>query len=115
MLMTIPPVRYINLDGWSGTRSFKIENNMKCTIWKFALKPLSEQSIEMPENAQIISIQMQASLPYIWAIVNPVNQKKKRVFHTFGTGTVIPEADRNYIGTYKSQDDVLVFHVFELI
>lgn len=74
---------------------------MKSAIWKFALKTMIEQSIEMPENAQLLSVQVQSRQPCIWGVVNPYNENSKRIFYTFGISTDLPEANLKYVGTYQ--------------
>ncbi len=85
------------------------------TIWKFQLKTTDEQTVEMPANAEILSVQTQSGIPCIWAMVNPKNEKVSRVFHIFGTGHAIPKADRKFIGTYQPEGGVFVFHLFEVL
>ena len=88
---------------------------MNHTIWKFSLETTDEQTVEMPAKAEILSVQTQSEIPCIWAMVNPENKKVKRVFHIFGTGHCVPNADRKFVGTYLLQGGVLVFHVFEVL
>jgi hypothetical protein len=88
---------------------------MNNTIWKIALENIDEQTIEMPANAEILSAQMQSETLCIWAMVNPRNEKVKRIFHIFGTGHSIPEAKRKFIGTYQLYEGALVFHLFEVL
>jgi len=89
---------------------------MKKTIWKFELNPDDTQSIEMPEFAQILCIQTQNLKPCLWALVEPENRKVKRTFEIFGTGYNIPSnRERQYIGTFQTDNGFYVFHCFELI
>ena len=75
--------------------------------------------IEMPRNAEILSLQMQGGIPIIWAIVNPNKQKRKYVFHVFGTGYEMLDYERKhyvYVGTVQQSGLMtLVWHIFELI
>jgi hypothetical protein len=83
------------------------------TIWKFELQA-SESQIEMPEGAEILTLQMQNGVPCIWALVDPAEPIQKRYFEIFGTGHPIPQGVfkiRKYINTYQVSG--LVFHVFE--
>ena len=96
---------------------------MSKTIWKFQLLVIGIQSIEMPENAEILCIQIQNEDPYIWALVEPENATIKRTFETYGTAQPIKEIShrkRNFIGTYQIETNQietnqLVFHCFELL
>ncbi len=88
---------------------------MSKTIWKFPLKTVDEQVVEMPLGAEILSVQTQFEQPCIWAMVDPANKDVKRVFHIFGTGHHIVEADRRFIGTYQLKSGSFVFHLFEVL
>lgn len=74
--------------------------------------------IEMPKAAKILSVQEQGGLPVLWAIVNPKKEKRKYVFHVFGTGHEMPDYDKKhyeYIGTVQQKGLItLVWHIFEV-
>ena len=92
---------------------------MKKTIWKYQLETIDNQSIEIPINAKILTVQMQENIPCLWALVDPSAGKEIRHVEIFGTGHPISydhPGERNYIGSYQliSLDgECLVFHVFE--
>ena len=91
---------------------------MEKQVWKFELTPSRKQAIEMPINAEILTIQTQFGNPCIWALVDPNAKKEQRGFEIFGTGlSIIYDmlVVRNYIGTYQVNDGQYVFHVFERI
>ena len=75
--------------------------------------------VEMPRNAEILSLQMQGGIPVIWAIVNPKKEKRKYVFHVFGTGYEMLDYERKhyvYVGTVQQSGLMtLVWHIFEVI
>ena len=80
-------------------------------IWKFPLETTDSQKIEMPVDAEILTVQLQNGVPCIWAIVNtdaPTNEYREILI--FGTGHDV-ENQSEYIGTY--QLGCLVFHAFE--
>lgn len=86
------------------------------TIWKFELKPTVNQIIEMPVNAEILTVQTQNEMPYIWALVDPKKVNEKRFIEIFVTGHDVHYdmgVSRNYLGTYQLHGGSLVFHVFE--
>ena len=86
------------------------------TIWKFELETTNTQTIEMPKDAQILSIETQSETPVLYALVDTDNELEQRLFEVFGTGHKIMYdmgVTREYIGTYKMRNDRLVFHVFE--
>ena len=89
---------------------------MNKTIWKFELETTDNQTIEMPVNAEILTVQTQNEIPCIWALVDPTETKVKRFIEVFGTGHDIHYdmgVSRNYLGTYQLQGGSSVFHVFE--
>ena len=85
-------------------------------IFKYQLKITHEQTILMPKDAEIISVQFQRGVLCVWAIVAPSNPEKFRVFELYGTGADFPTlgmAERKYIATV--QEGPFVWHVFEPI
>jgi hypothetical protein len=80
-------------------------------IWKYKV----ENVIEMPIDAEILSVQIQNGQMFnacIWAKVNPENELEKRQFVVIGTGHTFDDSDMEYIGTY--QDGPFVWHLFEV-
>lgn len=84
-------------------------------IWKYELKDLGKQMIEIPEHAKFLSLHIQNGNPCMWFIVNPNNNKINRKFEIYATGQDIYLADRKFIGTFLVNNGSLVFHVFEEI
>lgn len=76
--------------------------------------PTDNQEIEMPEGAEILTVQMQKTDLCLWAIVDPEAKKVKRKFNVFGTGHEI-DIKGTYIGTFQMHGGDLIFHVFEII
>lgn len=88
------------------------------TIFKYPLElikngePQDRCTIDMPVGAQILTLQIQNSVPTIWAYVIPDAATRPRTFRKIGTGHPIDTtADLRYIGTWQSAG--YVFHVFE--
>ena len=81
------------------------------TIWKFQLEVTDEQPINMPNGAQILSIQVQHEKPYIWAMVDPDAEKKNSTIQIFGTGLPVTNPGI-FIGTFQVSGGSLVFHAF---
>jgi len=88
---------------------------MEETIWKYDIIVNDLIHLQMPEDAEILCIQVQNGNPCIWAKVNPENKMEKRSFLMFGTGHRItnPEIEKKYIGTFQLGS--FVGHLFELI
>lgn len=87
------------------------------TIWKYELKITDLQEIEIPGEAQLLSVQVQNKIPYLWVLVYDTKSEKQKVkLRTIGTGNEIVDYDFEaigFLGTY--QLDILskfVGHVF---
>ena len=89
---------------------------MSKQIWKDQLNTTDIQQVEMPADAEILTIQVQYDVPCIWALVSPDAPRQNFTFEIFGTGHNVPEnAERRYIGTYQHRSGMLVFHCFQLL
>ena len=85
------------------------------TIWKYTLKTTDAQTISMPANARILSLQTQFGIPCLWVMVDPAAAPEPRQFFTYGTGHKIiePISNLQFVGSYQLDGGALVFHVFE--
>jgi hypothetical protein len=89
---------------------------MEKTVWKFSFTPDDDIEIDMPEGAQILTVQIQFEQPCIWALVDPKSKLKKKRFKLIGTGHPIEIndiVDYRYVGTFQLMEGQLVFHLFE--
>jgi len=68
----------------------------------------------MPVGAQVLHVHMQHGIPCIWALVDSENENEieRRVFSLRGTGHVLDDGYRTYIGTIHD-GDIYVWHIFE--
>lgn len=84
------------------------------TIWKVEIKPWDRVSVELPEGADILTVQLQNGLPHIWALVDDQKEIKMVEIYVFGTGQLVPNhvTLEDYIGTYQMNDGKLVYHLF---
>lgn len=80
-------------------------------IWKFQLQVTDTQIVEMPVGAEILSLQVQHSVPCIWALVDDHVGREKVTFTAYGTGHDVYHRS-GYVGTYQLHTGTLVFHVF---
>lgn len=97
------------------------------TIWRYSLLLSDHQTIRMPKNAVILSVNAQYDNLCLWAMVDPKKPTEDRDIEVFGTGHPIHEdmgVERKFIGTvvtYKTNHhdpglvSSLVWHVFERI
>lgn len=81
------------------------------TIYKYPIADAENQRLDLPENARILSLQMQGSTPTLWALVDPHARIRSRRVSIFGTGWDATAAESmTYLGTV--QDAGLVWHFF---
>jgi hypothetical protein len=87
------------------------------TIWKFNLKPIDVNKIQMPKGAEIVSVQFQDKNICLWALVNPLAEEEIRNFGLIGTGDIINQENGQYITTLQFEKAFGVFnqvwHLFE--
>jgi len=83
------------------------------TIYKYTLTP-GRTTIELPEGAQVLTVQMQRDDVCLWARVDTAWPTTARVFDVFGTGHAMPDDPRLvYVATFQMAGGSLVWHVFE--
>jgi hypothetical protein len=84
------------------------------TIWRFRLEIVDRQEIPIPAEAKILCVRSRAGGVSLWAAVDPSRKPKPRVIRIIGTGGRIPvDVALEYLGTAETDDDALVWHVFE--
>ena len=82
------------------------------TIHKYQLR----DAIALPEGAQVLTVQLEDNLPYLWALVDDFNPFVQRNFQTVGTGWDLEAQaynNRVYLATF--QQNGFVWHVFEIL
>lgn len=91
---------------------------MQKTIYKYQLDIEDKQFIVLPKEAEILSVQVQNSIPCLWALVDPKEEHEERTFEIFGTGHPVHYdmgVERKFIGTFQMRSGALVFHLFERV
>jgi hypothetical protein len=86
-------------------------------VYKYTLALQDEQTLMLPKDASILSIQMQGGgdAPQIWALVEPEKPKAPRKIRVYGTGHGIEDGPLEFIGTFQIHGGALVFHAFEVL
>ena len=85
------------------------------TIWKFSAPINDSLTIEMPAEAQLLSVDTQFGEPQLWALVDSDNPKEKRHFAWRGTGHNCNGLRAiGHVGTIQMHSGQLVFHLFEI-
>ncbi|KKM03128.1 hypothetical protein LCGC14_1777590 [marine sediment metagenome] len=85
------------------------------TIWKFVIEIDDTIEVMMPQDAKILTVQIQHEMATIWAMVDTCKSDVKRILRIVGTGHEIsPKIIGDYIGTFQIDSGNLVFHVFDI-
>ena len=83
-------------------------------IYKYTIPTIGQSRLNLPRNANILSVQNQHDKITLWALVDTSEPNETRFFEVYGTGQPCPYADRQqYIGTVQIAG--LVWHVFEAV
>jgi hypothetical protein len=86
-------------------------------VYKYALKPIVLNDVEMPEDSQVLHVDCQSNTFCIWALVNPDKKKVVRRFLTVGTGYPLEQVyeDKLYFhGSFLMSGGAYVWHIFEV-
>lgn len=83
------------------------------TFYKYPLQVADEQIISLPKGAQLLTVQVQNSWPYLWALVDTSQSNEERKILICGTGHKMTNVITQYIATFQMENGSLVFHVFE--
>lgn len=83
------------------------------TIYKYPIQD-DFTVLELPKDAEILTIQTQNGKPFIWVLHNPNEPKVRWEFIIKATGENIEEdlSKKNYIGTFQMMEGMLVWHLF---
>lgn len=92
----------------------KLVRNVK-TIHKYPIPANGEFSIELPVDAEILTVKFQKDKPCIWVLLDTEKPKYKRNFCWILTDEPIENMGLVYIETLMSNDDDRVSHLFELV
>ena len=87
-------------------------------IWKYTLSGSYEQIVQLPENAQILTVQVQNDEMCLWAMINPgqSHRVENRTICIVPTGLVIQDTNGlAYISTVQMAQGKMVFHIFEKV
>ena len=87
---------------------------MKRRIFKYSFYHFRETVIEIPKDAEILSIQNQSGVVTMWVLVDIDAVKIERKFDLFTTGSDVPSSSI-FRGTVQLNQGSFVVHVFEII
>ena len=85
------------------------------TIWKFDLSWGEVTRLVVPAHASIVHVDIQHFVPQAWVLLDP-DQPERLVMQVsiMPTGADIPGHLGEYVKTFFSNQDSLVWHVFAL-
>jgi len=87
---------------------------MSYSVYKYEVPVGEHVDIEIPQGAEILSVQTQNDQPCIWALVDKRAPMERRKFRIAGTGHSIDNPNAlTFIGTFQMHGGSLVFHLFE--
>lgn len=81
------------------------------TVWKYPLNLVDSQTIEIPFEYKILTVQVQNGVPCLWALVDSDMYTIAIRVAIFGTGHPANTDGMEYIGTFQT-DYGFVGHVF---
>ncbi|GEM_PF-3157757 len=83
----------------TATRGERMSDTTGRVIFKYQMPVLEEFTMELPKGAQIIRVQDQGGMFWLWAVIDTRAPKEARHFRAFKTGGHIPDdLTLNYIG-----------------
>lgn len=84
------------------------------TIYKYQLKPITEQTISVPNGARVLKVDAQKNIPMLWALVDTDNPPRELEVRIICTGEEIskPLDGYEYLGTYQLCGGDFIHHVF---
>jgi hypothetical protein len=86
------------------------------TIFKYRLKLVGSQTIEMPHDAEFLSVQLQNEKICVWALIDTEKLIDLEYFVIQGTGLPFPDKPKylQFLGTIQPNTG-LVWHVFRAV
>lgn len=84
-------------------------------IFKYPLEVTDRQTVHLPYNSKILTVQLQHEKLQLWALVDELeNLSVPITIAIYGTGNPMPNNPGDYISTFQMHGGSLVFHVFDL-
>lgn len=89
-------------------------------IYKYAISIDDIQTIQLPKDSVILTVQNQFERPFVWVLHDLEKEREEFILEIFGTGHPIEPINldkyngRRYIGTFQMGGGSLIWHVFQL-
>lgn len=84
------------------------------TIYKYQIHVTDLFSIKLPVGYEVLSIQAQDDVPFMWCKVDKDAPTKNVYLSCIGTGHEIPPSVKKYLGTFQLRGGHFVGHLFEV-
>lgn len=85
------------------------------TVYKYPVSVSDIFTLELPQGAEILTVQTQGGGVSLWALVDPDAPTEGVSFRLAGTGHPVREASElQYINTFQLSGGALVFHLFKI-
>lgn len=85
------------------------------TIHRYEIRH-GETELLLPQNADVLCVQMKDDTPCVWALVDDQKPTQTRRYFVVGTGHKVPDelGVNDYVGTFQCDSMIgkLVWHVF---
>lgn len=86
-------------DQWDESiRGKKMSDNKGKVIYKYQMPILEEFYMTLPKDAEIIRVDDQDGMFWLWAVVDTEVPDEKRKFYSVKCGANVPDGDLKYLG-----------------
>ena len=86
------------------------------TFRKYELPVKDEFEIEMPRGADVLTVQVQCDVPYVWALIDTSKPPKVRRFRLYGAEHEVDTAlGLKYVGAFQIMGGALVMLLCEVV
>lgn len=83
-------------------------------IWKHELIIKDRQIISIPRGAELLDVQVQGNIPYLWFLCDPEASQVGRIIALYGTGHPLPTDAPTWVYIATFQTPPFVWHAFDL-
>ena len=97
-------------------RGEKMSNTTGKTIFKYQMPVLERFTMQLPEGSQVLRVDDQDGMFWLWAVVDTKNAYEDREFVAVKTGAPVPDLNLHYVGFCKIFIQMeLGLYIFEVI
>lgn len=85
---------------------------MSKIIYKYQLNYAPEQTLQLPADAEVLTLGNQRNGLFIWVLVDPTREKIDRKIRCFPTGEMINVNPGEFLGSAKTFNEDFIWHFF---